>query len=46
MEMILLATVLLCTTVQAKPVKVISKPSPEATFKQRWLALHFRELAK
>jgi hypothetical protein len=43
---LIVSTLLVCTPVQPKPVKVIAKPSITATFKQRWLALHFRELVK
>jgi hypothetical protein len=45
MIMIALVVTLLCTAAP-QPKLVKAKPSPEATFKQRWLALHFRELAK
>jgi hypothetical protein len=43
---LVVSTLLVCATVQPKPVKMIAKSSAEATFKQRWLALHFKELAK
>jgi hypothetical protein len=43
---VLLAVTLLCVQAPHKSIKVTSdKTSVAQTFKQRWLAIHFQELA-